>query len=260
MAGIGCCSHSAPSLGTSTRGGCVTAHVFGLALRPEMAHVGCGARRPESHNPHLDPAAGRQGTSVGRIRRHIRRVAAGAARPRRADPGGTGGARRRKRARVERHRARPDRLSPSGHRARRPVRGIAGPVATPPGAGDSPARNGRIPSPVTPLLGRARELAFARDLPLGDEKRLLTATGPGGQRIEPGASSAHRSTRPSRYRPEPLITFAFCQATSSYRSPAGARIRFESRTDAGTVPALGNSAGAPARPPNAFAGRPRTRP
>ena len=144
--------------------------------------------------------------------------------------------------------------------ARRPVRGIAGPVAaTPPGAGESPARNGRIPSPVMPLLGRARELAFARDLLLGGEKRLLTTTGPGGQRIEPGASSAHRSTRPSRYRPKPLITFAFCQVTS-YRSPAGARIRLESHTVAGTVQALGCSAGGPARSPNAFAGRPRTRP
>ena len=37
-----------------------------------------------------------------------------------------------------------------------------------------------LPVPLTPLIGRAREVALARDLLFRDGLRLLTLTGPGG--------------------------------------------------------------------------------
>jgi predicted ATPase/DNA-binding SARP family transcriptional activator len=43
-----------------------------------------------------------------------------------------------------------------------------------------PAASGRIPTPPTPMIGRARELAEARDLLLRRDVRLVTLTGPGG--------------------------------------------------------------------------------
>lgn len=42
------------------------------------------------------------------------------------------------------------------------------------------ASTGRIPTPPTPMIGRARELAEARDLLLRRDVRLVTLTGPGG--------------------------------------------------------------------------------
>lgn len=42
------------------------------------------------------------------------------------------------------------------------------------------ALSGRIPTPPTPMIGRARELAEARDLLLRRDVRLVTLTGPGG--------------------------------------------------------------------------------
>ena len=42
------------------------------------------------------------------------------------------------------------------------------------------ASSGRIPTPPTPMIGRARELAEARDLLLRRDVRLVTLTGPGG--------------------------------------------------------------------------------
>jgi len=42
------------------------------------------------------------------------------------------------------------------------------------------APRARIPTPPTPLLGRDRELAEARDLVLSSDVRLVTLTGPGG--------------------------------------------------------------------------------
>jgi predicted ATPase len=57
----------------------------------------------------------------------------------------------------------------------------APPAAAPPSAGlvlELPA--GMIPEPVTPLLGRDREVAAVLDLVVRDGARLVTLTGPGG--------------------------------------------------------------------------------
>jgi predicted ATPase/DNA-binding SARP family transcriptional activator len=43
-----------------------------------------------------------------------------------------------------------------------------------------PEPSGRIPTPPTPMIGRARELAEAHDLLLRPDVRLVTLTGPGG--------------------------------------------------------------------------------